>query len=165
MPIQIRIQINDHVLWMSCLKNKHCSFLRRPGGLSAIQHVSTLKLWLRQQWDEGRFSIGEFSAKLSISVYAVVCYICHGRPDMLHKLHCMVVMAEQSCGFGGSLRQGSGDMKAEINEVRGTALLPGHRPEAAVCGRPTLIIWGSQCSTYTRPVVIWTPAAWSVHRV
>lgn len=48
--------------------------------------------------------------------------------------------SEQSCGFGGSLRKGGGDMKAEINEVSGTALLAGHCPEAAVCGRPTLII-------------------------
>lgn len=93
MLIQIRIQINDHVAWMSCLRSKQCPFLRRPGRLSAIQHVSTLNLWSRQQWDEGCFSIGEFSAKLSISVYAVVCYICHGRPDVLHKLPCMVVMA------------------------------------------------------------------------
>lgn len=137
-----------------------CSFLRRPGRLSAIQHVSTLKLWSRQQWDEGCFSIGGFSAKLSISVYAVVCYICHLQAA-LHGGD----GSEQSCGFGGSLRQGGGDMKAEINEVSGTALLPRHCPEAAVCGRPTLIIWGSQCSTYTRPAVIWTPAASSVRRV
>lgn len=46
----------------------------------------------------------------------------------------------QSCGWGGSLREGGGDMKAEINEVSGTVLLPGHCPEEAVCGRPTFII-------------------------
>lgn len=47
----------------------------------------------------------------------------------------------------GSLREGGGEMKAEINEVSGTTPLLGHCPEGAVCGRLTLIICGLKCST------------------
>lgn len=61
-----RMQINHHLVCVSCTKNKHCSILRRPSRLPVMLHVSTLKLWLRRQRDEGCFSIGYFSAKLSI---------------------------------------------------------------------------------------------------
>lgn len=90
--------------------------------------------------------------------------LLHGRPDRLHKLLCMVVMAlSNQVALEAAWEREVETWK--INEVSGTALLLGHCPEAAVCGRPALIIWGSQCSTYTRPVVIWTPGASGVRRV
>lgn len=125
-----------------CTKNKHRSFLRHPGSLSVILVVSTLTLWLRQQWDEGCFSIVVFSKMIHFGLCSCLLHLSraarHAVQGALHGGD----GSEQSCGWGGSLREEGGDMKAEINEVSGTVLLPGHCSEEAVCGRPTFIIWG-----------------------
>lgn len=44
-------------------------------------------------------------------------------------------------------------MKAEINEVSGTLVLPGHCPVEADCGRHPFNMFGVQFLTDMRPVV------------
>lgn len=54
----------------------------------------------------------------------------------------------------GVWRERGGKMKAEINEVSGSFLLPGHCPEEADCGRHTFINCGVQLLTDMRPGLI-----------
>lgn len=57
----------------------------------------------------------------------------HAAESRWRLLGAMMWRGEAVLGGGG---WGGGEMKAEIDEVNATALLPGHRPEEAVCGRP-----------------------------
>lgn len=120
---------------MSCTKNKHRFLFRCPSSLSVILHVSTLKLWLRQQWDEGCFSIGYLSAK---TFHLALCSC------LLHRLwravHAEIYLIMRLCT--SSWREGDGEMKAEINEVSGTVQLLGHCPKEKVWGRPAFINCG-----------------------
>lgn len=135
------MQINHHLLCASCTKNKHCSILHRPSSLPVMLHVSTLKLWSRQQWDEGSFSIGYFSAKM---IHLGFCELLVTSVTARHaaRERAFTVSNRAALRWRSSLREGGGEMKAEINEVSGTAQLPGLRPKEAVWGRPTVIICG-----------------------
>lgn len=85
------------------------------------------------------------------------CLLHLSRPDMLYMQQFTVMIAlsnHAALHWRGSLREGGGEMKAEINEVSGTAQLPGHCPKEED-PRSLFVV---------RPVVIWTPAMLSVCR-
>lgn len=136
-------EFKSTIIFTACLARRRNTTLSTavPVVRPVMLHVSTLKLWLRQQWDEGCFSIGYFFQQnypfrlLQLFVTSVTTR---------HAAHARTFTVSNHAALHGrsSLKEGGGEMKAEINEVSGTAQLPGHRPKEVVWGRPTVIICG-----------------------
>lgn len=164
-------EFKSTIIFFACLTRRTTSVFHRARSLIAIQHASKQACSnCGLDGDEMRdvFPLVRFPNQIVLGRFTLLFVTCvparhpHGRVYVL--LYIAAHAWSQTCALsnhlapccrGNSGKRG-GKMKAEINEVSGTFLLPGRCPVEAVRGRRTAISCGVRLLTDMRPALIRT---------